>query len=184
MHMSNGDAEPPGRLLWIQEVAAELGLTTRAIRYYEEIGLLEPAARSQGAYRQYDADDVDRLRYIKGLRDEAGFSLTEIAQLLEDEAARARNRGRLTSDEPPDVRRAVVDDALGRVERQVATLQAKVDRLETMIGEATARRDHLLEHRTAIDAEVAGDRNVAKRHRLAAHPQPAGADRPKAKVRS
>ncbi len=69
----------------IQEVAAETGLTTRAIRYYEEIGLLEPAARSDGAYRLYDASDLERLRFIKSLRDDAGFSLAQIGQLLEDE---------------------------------------------------------------------------------------------------
>ena len=79
-------------LLKIQEVAAETGLTTRAIRYYEEVGLLEPAARSGGAYRLYDASDLDRLRHIKELRDEAGFSLAQIGQLLEDDAARERNR--------------------------------------------------------------------------------------------
>ena len=83
--------ERPGSLK-IQEVASELGLTTRSIRYYEELGLLSPAARSDGAYRLYDASDIDRLRFIKGLRDDAGFSLAEISQLLEDEAARVRSR--------------------------------------------------------------------------------------------
>ncbi|HLY13537.1 MAG TPA: MerR family transcriptional regulator, partial [Candidatus Limnocylindrales bacterium] len=78
--------------LRIQEVASELGLTTRSIRYYEELGLLSPAARSDGSYRLYDASDVERLRFIKGLRDDAGFSLAEISQLLEDEAARVRSR--------------------------------------------------------------------------------------------
>src|SRR6476469_2646063 len=87
----------PERLLRIQEVAASLGLTARTIRYYEEIGLLTPAARSEGDYRLYDADDVERLRFIKDLRDEAGFSLAEISRMLEDEAARARNRARFRS---------------------------------------------------------------------------------------
>ena len=45
-------------LLRIQEVAEETGLTPRAIRYYEEMGLLAPAARSGGAYRLYDAEDL------------------------------------------------------------------------------------------------------------------------------
>ena len=82
------------------------GLTTRTIRYYEELGLLEPAARSDGDYRLYDADDLERLRFIKGLRDDAGFSLAEIGQLLEDEAARERNRERFRSTQDPDERRA------------------------------------------------------------------------------
>jgi DNA-binding transcriptional MerR regulator len=86
------DAPPAVPLLRIQQVAADVGLTTRSIRYYEELGLLKPAARSEGSYRLYDVDDLERLRFIKGLRDDAGFSLAEIGQLLEDEAARARNR--------------------------------------------------------------------------------------------
>ena len=49
-------------LLRIQEVADETGLTPRAIRYYEEVGLLAPAARSEGAYRLYDAEDLARLQ--------------------------------------------------------------------------------------------------------------------------
>ena len=81
---------PVAPLLRIQEVAADVGLTARTIRYYEELGLLKPAARSEGSYRLYDADDLERLRFIKGLRDDAGFSLTEIGQLLEDEVARVR----------------------------------------------------------------------------------------------
>ena len=89
------------RLLRIAEVADEVGLTTRAIRYYEELGLLAPAARSDGAYRLYDADDVARLRTIKGLRDDAGFSLAEIGQLMEDEAARARDRARFRATDDP-----------------------------------------------------------------------------------
>src|SRR3954465_7403865 len=94
------EAAQPG-LLRINEVAAETGLTTRAIRYYEEVGLLEPAGRSDGAYRLFDASDLDRLRYIRSLRDDAGFSLAQIGQLLEDEAARERNRERLRTTEDP-----------------------------------------------------------------------------------
>ena len=150
-------AAPTATLARIQEVAAELGLTTRSIRYYEELGLLRPAARSEGDYRLYDADDIERLRYIKGLRDDAGFSLAEIAQLLEDEGARTRNRARFRSTDDPDERRAIVGDALLRIDRQVGTLRTKIRRLEAMVAEAEARRAHLREHLTAIEAIAAGD---------------------------
>ena len=73
------------RLQRIQEVAAEVGLTARSIRYYEEVGLLAPAGRSEGAYRLYDADDLARLRFIKGLRDDAGFSLADVVIQIEDD---------------------------------------------------------------------------------------------------
>jgi DNA-binding transcriptional MerR regulator len=150
-------AEPaavPGRLLRIQEVAGEVGLTARSIRYYEEIGLLEPAARSEGAYRLYDGDDIERLRFIKGLRDDAGFSLAEIGRLLEDEAARQRNRERFRATSDAVERRAILVDAIERLDRQVDTLRAKIGRIESMIAESRARRLHLQEHLAELDGEL------------------------------
>jgi DNA-binding transcriptional MerR regulator len=138
-------------LLRIQDVAAETGLTTRAIRYYEEIGLLEPAARSEGAYRLYDPSDLERLRFIRSLRDDAGFSLARIGQLLEDEAARERNRERFRATKDPKERRALLLDARGRVERQISTLEAKAARIDEMIEAARARRTHLDAHLAEID---------------------------------
>jgi DNA-binding transcriptional MerR regulator len=136
----------PDRLLKIHEVAAETGLTPRTIRYYEELGLLEPAARSEGAYRLYDAEDLDRLRFIRGLRDDAGFSLAEIGQLLEDEAVRARNRVQFRATTDAGEREAILGDAIERVDRQIATLRQKVERLGAMIAEAEKRRRHLIDH--------------------------------------
>ncbi|HSW42560.1 MAG TPA: MerR family transcriptional regulator, partial [Patescibacteria group bacterium] len=121
------------RLIRIQEVAAETGLTPRSIRYYEEVGLLRPAARSQGAYRLYDASDLERLRFIRELRDDAGFSLAEIALLLEDEDARIRDRERFRSTGEPAERQAILRDLIARMDRQVTTLQEKSDRLRAML---------------------------------------------------
>lgn len=143
--------EAPKRLLRIQEVAAETGLTTRAIRYYEELGLLEPAARSDGAYRLFDASDLERLRFIKELRDDAGFSLAQVGQLLEDEAARERNRERFRATRDTDERRAVILDARDRVVRQIDTLRAKRDRLGAMLAEAEGRLQHLGDHLAELD---------------------------------
>jgi MerR family transcriptional regulator, repressor of the yfmOP operon len=139
------------RLLRIQEVAAETGLTTRAIRYYEELGLLEPAARSDGAYRLYDTSDLERLRFIKELRDDAGFSLAQVGQLLEDEAARERNRERFRATADPAERRRLVADARIRIDRQIETLTAKRARLDAMIADAASRRRHLEEHAAELE---------------------------------
>src|ERR1041385_6564011 len=121
--------------LRIQEVAAEVGLTTRSIRYYEEIGLLAPD-RSDGAYRLYDVEDVERLRFIKGLRDDAGFSLAEVGQLLEDEAARLRNKARFKATDDPAERRELALDGIARIDRQIETLRAKITRLRGMVTDA------------------------------------------------
>ena len=151
-------------LLRIREVAEETGLTPRTIRYYEEVGLLAPAARSGGAYRLYDVEDKERLRFIRGLRDDAGFSLSEIRQLLEDDQARARNRDRFRATQDPAERRALVVDALDRADRQVATLRGKVARLEAMLAAAAERRAHLAGHLADLDAG----------RKPAHHPRPTG----------
>ena len=140
------------RLLRIQEVAEDTGLTPRAIRYYEEVGLLAPAARSEGAYRLYDAEDLERLRFIRALRDDAGFALADIRQLLEDEASRERNRDRFRSTQDPIERRRILTDALETVGRQVASLRHKIERLELMITDAEDRRAHLQGHLEDLDA--------------------------------
>ena len=141
----------PTRLLRINEVAAEAGLTTRAIRYYEEFGLLEPAARSGGDYRLYDQSDLERLLFIRSLRDHAGFSLAQIRQLLEDEVDRERNRERFRETRDPAERRAILLDATRSVDRQIEILEAKAARLATMIDEARGRRRHLDEHLVELD---------------------------------
>ncbi|TAL09077.1 MAG: MerR family transcriptional regulator [Chloroflexota bacterium] len=144
------DATP--RLLKIAEVAEELGLTARAVRYYEELGLLKPAARSEGSYRLFDDDDIERLRFIRGLRDDAGFSLAEIGRLLEDEEARERNREQFRATTDVAERRQILRDALDRVERQATSLRGKLDRITAMLDEVEARRVHLERHLGELDA--------------------------------
>jgi len=123
------------RLLRIQEVADEVGLTARSVRYYEELGLLKPAARSEGDYRLYDETDVERLRFIKGLRDDAGFSLAEIAQLLEDEAARERGHAAYHATTDPAERKRILCERVVSYGRQIDTLKRKIDRLQAMVDE-------------------------------------------------
>lgn len=66
----------------IGEVADEVGLSLRTIRYYEEIGLVSPSGRTEGGFRLYTDDDIDRLRLVKALKP-VGMSLETMAELLE-----------------------------------------------------------------------------------------------------
>ncbi len=144
--------EEPPRLLRIAEVTEELGLTARAVRYYEELGLLKPAARSEGSYRLFDDDDLERLRFIRGLRDDAGFSLAEIGRMLEDEDARERNREQFRTTADVAERKQILRDALDRVERQATSLRGKAERIAAMIDEVEARRVHLERHLADLEA--------------------------------
>ena len=144
MAAATGEASAKARLLRIHEAAAEVGLTPRSVRYYEEIGLLTPAARSLGDYRLYDDTDLERLRFIKGLRDDAGFSLAEIARLLEDEAARERSHAAYHATTDPAERARILRDRLVRYDHQIEMLRTKIDRLGVMVGETEARRDRTI----------------------------------------
>jgi MerR family transcriptional regulator, copper efflux regulator len=67
--------------LTIGWVARRAGLAIDTVRYYEREGLLEKPARTSSGYRQYPADAVARLRFIRQAK-ELGFTLSEIRELL------------------------------------------------------------------------------------------------------
>ncbi|QTH45322.1 MerR family transcriptional regulator [Cohnella sp. LGH] len=68
-------------MLSIGEVAEKCGTTTSALRYYEQIGLLQPPHRKNGK-RVYDVEVLGRIETIK-LAQSAGFQIQEIKQLLD-----------------------------------------------------------------------------------------------------
>ncbi len=66
-------------------LATRAGVSVRTLRYYDEIGLLEPGRHTAAGYRLYGAGDVARLQQIRSLQG-IGFSLDEIQNLLRDPA--------------------------------------------------------------------------------------------------
>jgi MerR family transcriptional regulator, copper efflux regulator len=64
----------------ISTAAAKTGLPPKTIRYYEDIGLIDPARRPNG-YRAYDGEDIHRLRFIQRARS-LGFSVEDCRTLL------------------------------------------------------------------------------------------------------
>jgi MerR family transcriptional regulator, copper efflux regulator len=69
------------RGLLIGEVARRAGVSTPTTRYYEELGLLAPPARSSSGYRRYSERVLEDVRFIRKAQ-VLGFSLDEIAEIL------------------------------------------------------------------------------------------------------
>ncbi|RYG21159.1 MAG: MerR family transcriptional regulator [Burkholderiales bacterium] len=69
------------KMLMIGDLAAATGTKVNTIRFYEEIGLMRRAARTQSGRRTYGAGDLERLRFIRHAR-KLGFETQEIRSLL------------------------------------------------------------------------------------------------------
>jgi DNA-binding transcriptional MerR regulator len=79
---ASGDNEESSKKMTISELAAEFGITPRAIRYYGEVGLLKPHRNTPRSQRLYDERDRARLKLIlRGKR--FGYSLNELVDILE-----------------------------------------------------------------------------------------------------
>ncbi|MFP3392462.1 MerR family transcriptional regulator [Brevibacillus sp. SIMBA_040] len=67
----------------IEEVAKKTNMTKRALRYYEELGLVSPSGRTDSGYRMYTDADVEQILHVKDIRDLLGASLAEIKEMME-----------------------------------------------------------------------------------------------------
>jgi DNA-binding transcriptional MerR regulator len=110
----------------IGEVAEQVGVTPRTIRYYEELGLLGAGGgRSKGAHRHYAEADVARLRELIRLRDLLGLSLDELLTLAEAEEARAALRDQWQGDPSDEERLAILDRATELAQQQLDLVRAR-----------------------------------------------------------
>lgn len=75
--MSQSAEKTKAKLLRVGELARAVGKTVRAVHLYEELGLLVPVERTQGGFRLYTENAVDRINWITKLQ-AIGFSLSEI----------------------------------------------------------------------------------------------------------
>ena len=66
----------------IGDVAERTGLSLRTIRWYEEVGLVPPSARSAGGFRLYTDADIERLEIVKRMKP-LEFTLEEMRDLLD-----------------------------------------------------------------------------------------------------
>ena len=68
-------------LIKIGDLAKEAGITTRTLRYYEELGMIDPVERSEGGFRLYSMDQLKKLKIIKNLK-ALDFELESIKEIL------------------------------------------------------------------------------------------------------
>ncbi len=132
--------QAPERSYRIGDVAERVGVTTRTIRYYEELGLLGTASeRTKGAHRLYTDADIARLEELIRLRDLLGLTLEELVALAEAEEARAALRNQWAESATDSERASIVEAAIPLVERQLELVRARQDRLSEFAGELSEK---------------------------------------------
>lgn len=111
-------------LMRIGEVAEELKVSTRTIKYYEELGLIKPKERSPGGFRLYGEEDVERLKRILEIKG-MGFSLTAIREVL------------AVRDVAKEAEKVVVlNKVIQRLEEQEQQVAEKIRKMREEIGHA------------------------------------------------
>ncbi len=85
-------SDDSGTLWSIGEASERAGVSPRALRYYQQIGLLTPSACTPGGLRRYSDENLARVERIRGLQDLLGFNLDEIAAVLHNEDRLAEMR--------------------------------------------------------------------------------------------
>ena len=102
----------------IGELADALGLNAKTIRYYEAIDVLPPPERTTSGYRDYGAEDLERLRFVRTAQ-RLGLTLDEIREVIA-----FRDRG-----ERP------CGHVQGILRRQVAELGRRIDEMQRLRDE-------------------------------------------------
>jgi MerR family transcriptional regulator, repressor of the yfmOP operon len=128
-----------GELLGIGAAAAQLGVSERALRYYQQLGLLRPAC-TPGGLRRYSADDIARVTRIRELQDLLGLNLDEIAIVLSGEDRMAEIRLSYHDERTsPAERQRLIQESLALQEGLRATVEAKRTALTGFLADLDAR---------------------------------------------
>ncbi len=107
----------------IKDAAVRTGLTSKTIRYYEDIGLLHPA-RNDNGYRDFSEEDLHRLAFI-GRGRQLGFSVEECRSLLDLYGDTERTSAEV---------KAIASEHLKKVDQKLAEMQDMRDTLAHLVS--------------------------------------------------
>ena len=115
----------------VGEVAEKLGVSPRTIKYYEELGLVRPEARSSGGFRLYGEEEVRRLERILRLKG-IGYSLATIQELLAVRDA-AQEADKVT----------LLREVVGRLKERERETTVRIRQMRDDLKQAEALREEL-----------------------------------------
>jgi DNA-binding transcriptional MerR regulator len=142
-------------VLWrIGEVAKLTGVTTRTLRYWEELELLQPSSYRTSGERLYSPTDVARVTRIRNLQELLGFSLAEVRTVLSTEDVDVLDRVRIEikgGDLSPSRHRELLDEGIVANDQLLARLDETLGRIRAFRDERAASAIRLRELRAELD---------------------------------
>lgn len=137
---AEGEGAEPGPLLGIGAAAARAGVSERALRYYQQIGLITPYACTPAGTRRYSEDDLARVARIRQLQVLLGFNLDEIAVVLRSEDRMAQIKRSYHHEHTSDAeRRELVRESVRLQHELRTTVEAKRAAIEGFLADLDAR---------------------------------------------
>ncbi len=143
------EAGPDGTLR-IGELAKRAGITTRTLRYWEEIGLISPSDHRGSGERVYPAAALERVLHIRELQELVGFTLAEIRAVLETDAIIERLR--IAREQGATARRRrLLDEAIVATDALVARIDDRIARLAAFRDERAEKGERLRARAVELD---------------------------------
>jgi MerR family transcriptional regulator, repressor of the yfmOP operon len=150
------DAPVPGDIadLRIGEVAKLTGVTTRTLRYWAEIGVLEPGDHRQSGERLYSRAEVDRVLRIRELQVLLGFSLAEVRAVMDAEDVIDRLRSAIGRDIDIEGRKRLLVEAIESNDLLLRRLDDTLARIHSFRDERAGRAKRLRAAVRTLEAEA------------------------------
>jgi DNA-binding transcriptional MerR regulator len=153
--MSTDDPTTPddASTLRIGEVAKATGLTTRTLRYWEQLGLLAPNSHRESGERLYTSAAIERVGRIRELQDLLGFSLAEVKVVLDAEDELERIRSDMRSHPEPGERRKLLVELIATNDKLLGRLDDTLGRIQTFRDERAVKGKRMRKALRELDAE-------------------------------
>ncbi|SDM94302.1 DNA-binding transcriptional regulator, MerR family [Fictibacillus solisalsi] len=115
----------------IDEAAKITGITKRAIRYYEEIGLIQPPERSDGQVRLYTDEDIKQLKRVVDAKEVLGFSLQELQHFLSIKERVLEHKDQYESTKDTTIQQSELEEIADGLKEQEKMLQQKMEKMKS-----------------------------------------------------
>lgn len=145
----------------IGEAAKACGVTTRTLRYWQELGLLSPSGQRDGGERLYSQTDVERAARIKDLQHLLGLSLSEIRAVLDVDDVLDRLRSAYRATTRPDVQLRLLSEASAANDQLIARLDDALERIRAFRAERVQKATRMRERAREIETDAPAGRGKA-----------------------